>query len=145
MLVNTAFVIQMYLSMALFHSVANKITCTFDFLFIFWSNVLFRPQAVALLSSEPCAASEKVKLCILMVKRRRDWGGERGQGAHGGSVVFWITILFVKCKFVITYLSICQQPKNPNLKGVQFSLRLQLLQHMTNGHCSLNTALQFPK
>ena len=37
-----------------------------------------RPRAVVILSSEPRAASEKVKLCKLMVKRRRDWGEERG-------------------------------------------------------------------
>lgn len=36
-----------------------------------------RPRAVLLFPSEPGAGSEKVKLWKLMVKRRRDWCGER--------------------------------------------------------------------
>ena len=38
-----------------------------------WNRLLRRPRAIALLSSEPCAASENVKLCKLMVKRMRDF------------------------------------------------------------------------
>ena len=37
----------------------------------------FRPRSVALHSSEPSAASEKGKLCKLMVKRRRDCGSKK--------------------------------------------------------------------
>ena len=37
------------------------------------NRLLSRPRAIALLSSEPCAASENVKLCKLMVKRMRDF------------------------------------------------------------------------
>ena len=38
-----------------------------------WNRPLRRPRVIALLSSEPCAASENVKLCKLMVKRMRDF------------------------------------------------------------------------
>ena len=38
-----------------------------------WNRPLRRLRVIALLSSEPCAASENVKLCKLMVKRMRDF------------------------------------------------------------------------
>ena len=38
-----------------------------------WNRLLRRPRAISPLSSEPCAASENVKLCKLMVKRMRDF------------------------------------------------------------------------
>ena len=37
----------------------------------------FRPRSVALHSSEPSVASEKVKLCKLMVKMGRDGGSKK--------------------------------------------------------------------
>ena len=39
------------------------------------------------LSSEPPAVSGKVKLCKLMVKRRRDWGREKKNGCEMESIV----------------------------------------------------------
>ena len=38
-----------------------------------WNRLLCRPRAIALLSLEPCAASENVKLRKLMVKRMSDF------------------------------------------------------------------------
>ena len=38
-----------------------------------WNRLLRRPRTIALFSSEPCAASENVKLSKLMVKRMRDF------------------------------------------------------------------------
>ena len=38
-----------------------------------WNRLLRRQRAIALRSSEPCAASENVKLCKLMVKRMRNF------------------------------------------------------------------------
>ena len=50
------------------------------FLLLFWHTIqpsakLFRWQAIILLSSEPHAASQKVKSCKTMVKTARDLGG----------------------------------------------------------------------
>ena len=61
--------------------------------FVTWTVFLFlKPRSVLLFPSQPGAGSEKVKLCKLMVKRRRDSGGEREKFKdRGGLVVSGLT------------------------------------------------------
>ena len=47
-----------------------------------------RPRAVVLLSSEPRAASEKVKLCKLMAKKEERLGRGEEKDDRGGFIAF---------------------------------------------------------